>query len=123
VPPRDDEQRILHRALLGEAAECAAAAAFVWDDDRRYVAVNDEACRLVGLSRSELVGMPVGSLSGDGARGLIARTQEDRVSAGSSTFTRRDGTVVALDWVTMHTRVAGLPYMLSLCWLAGDGEP
>jgi hypothetical protein len=34
---------------------------------------------------------------------------------GSSTFTRLDGTEVRLTWTTVHTKVAGLEYMVSIC--------
>jgi PAS domain-containing protein len=113
----DDAQRFLQRALLGEALDCAAGTAvFVWNDDRNYVAVNEEACRLVGLGRDALIGMPVGGLSPDGAAGDIARTRDDPFVRGSSSFTRRTGETVELDWLTMHTTVAGLDYMISLVW-------
>jgi PAS domain-containing protein len=47
----DDAQHILQRALLGEAMDCAeGTAVFVWNEERKYVAVNEQACRLVGLS-------------------------------------------------------------------------
>jgi PAS domain S-box-containing protein len=113
----DTSQRLLHLTLLGEAIDCASgAAAFVWNDERRYVAVNEEACRLTGLSRTELVGMPVGDLSPDRAEGDIARTRSAPLVHGVSSFTRRDGRRVDLEWVTTHTKVAGMRYMVSLCW-------
>jgi PAS domain S-box-containing protein len=113
----DDAQHILQRALLGEAIDGAVGTAvFVWNEDRNYVAVNEEACKLVGLGRDELIGMPVGDLSPDHAAGDIARTREVPFLRGSSTFTRRDGEKVELDWLTMHTTVAGLDYMISLVW-------
>jgi PAS domain S-box-containing protein len=113
----EDAQHILHRALLGEAMDCAEGTAiFVWNEERKYVAVNEKACRLVGLSREELVGMPVGDLSPDNASADIARTRNAELVRSSSSFTRRDGTDVPIDWVTMRTRVAGLPYMVSLVW-------
>jgi PAS domain S-box-containing protein len=112
----DDPQELLQQALLGEAADyLAGLAVFVWNEERRYVAVNQEACRLVGLSREELIGMPVGELSPDGAADELRRVRAGSVTEGSSTFTRRDGGVVDLDWTTAHTRVAGLPYMISIC--------
>ena len=114
-----ESQRLVHRALLGEAIDSLTdAAVFVWGDDRRYVAVNETACVLTGLTRDELVGMPVGDLSPDGAAGDMARAKAGGIVQGSSSFTRRDGEVVALNWVTMQTRVAGLPYLVSLCWRA-----
>jgi PAS domain S-box-containing protein len=112
-----DSQQLLQRTLLGEAVDLLEeAAVFVWNEERHYVAVNEHACRLLGLQRDDILGMPVGDLSPDHARGDIARTQAAPVLTGSSSFTRRDGEVVELDWVTMHTRVAGLPYMISVCW-------
>jgi PAS domain S-box-containing protein len=113
----EDAKRILQRTLLGEALDGAAGTAvFVWNEDRNYVAVNEEACRLVGLGRDELIGMPVGGLSPDRAAGDIARTRNDPFVRGSSAFTRRTGETIELDWVTMHTTVAGLDYMVSLVW-------
>jgi len=115
----DEAQRILQRALLGEAIDGATGTAvFVWNEDRHYVAVNEEACRLVGLDRQALIGMPVGGLSPDRAEEDIARTRDDPFVRGASTFTRPDGEAIALDWVTMHTTVAGLDYMVSLVWPA-----
>jgi PAS domain S-box-containing protein len=112
-------QRILQRALLGEALDGATGTAvFVWNEDRNYVAVNDEACRLVGLPRQEIIGMPVGELSPDRADRDIARTLDEPFVRGGSSFTRRSGETIELDWITMHTTVAGLDYMISLVWPA-----
>ena len=111
-----DPQQLLQQALLGEAIDfLEGLAVFVWNEERHYVAVNQEACRLVGLSREELIGMPVGDLSPDRATGDMARVQAGKVTTGSSSFTRRDGEAVELEWTTVHTKVAGLPYMVSVC--------
>ena len=75
------------------------AAVFVWNEERRYVAVNEEACRLVGLSREELIGMPVGDLSPDSAAGDIERATRGAVLArprrasrgGTATTSRSSG--------------------------------
>ncbi len=107
---------LLHRSLLGEAIDLLeGVAVFVWNEERHYVAVNEYACRLVGMDRAELIGMEVGGLSSDGARGDIARTTQGTVTEGASSFTRRDGEVVDLEWTTVRTRVAGLGYMVSIC--------
>lgn len=112
----DEPQDLLQRALLGEAAEyLEGLAVFVWNEERRYVAVNREACRLVGLSREELIGMAVGGLTAGGAAEEVQRVRFGTVTDGQSTFTRRDGEVVPLKWTTTHTRLAGLPYMVSVC--------
>jgi PAS domain S-box-containing protein len=115
----EDAQQILQRALIGEALDCAeGTAVFVWNEERHYVAVNEEACRLVGLSRAELVGMPVGDLSPDKAAAELERVRRAPLVQGTSSFTRRGGEKVAVEWVTMQTRVAGLEYMVSLVWPA-----
>jgi PAS domain-containing protein len=103
-------------ALLGEATDnLRDVAVFVWDDDRHYVAVNDAACKLTGRKRDELLAMRVGDMSADRGAPHFENVQHGVVSTGSSTIAREDGPV-AVDWVTCHTRVAGLPYMVSICW-------
>ena len=37
-------------------------------------------------------------------------------AAGRSAFTGRDGTRVEIEFVTLHTTIAELPYMLSVVW-------
>lgn len=109
-------QELLHRSLLGEAIDqLEGVAVFVWNEERHYVAVNDYACRLVGLGRTELIGLPVGGLSPDDARGDLERTRQNAVTVGASSFTRPDGEEVELEWTTVRTRVAGLAYMVSIC--------
>jgi PAS domain S-box-containing protein len=111
-----ETEELLHRSLMGEAFDLLEEiAVFVWNHERRYVAVNEYACQLVGLERAQLIGMQVGALSPDGAQRDLERTKESAVTTGSSMFRRRDGEVVPLEWTTVRTRIAGLPYMVSLC--------
>jgi PAS domain-containing protein len=92
-------------ALLGEAADnLTGVAIFVWDEDRNYVAVNDAACELIGRARSEIRASP-----------HFENVQHGSMHTGSLEIQRTDG-AVAVDWMTCHTKVAGLPYMLSLVW-------
>lgn len=103
-------------ALLGEAANYLEdVAIFVWDEDRNYVAVNEGACKLVGRTRSEILRMSVGDMSPNRASPHFEAVQHGAVHRGSSQINRDDG-VVEIDWVTCHTRIAGLPYMVSVCW-------
>lgn len=112
----DDTRRLVHLPLLGEAVEyLEGVAVFVWNEERRYVAVNDEACRLVGLDREELLRTPVGSLTENGAEPELAQVRDGGPVEGTSSFTRTDGQTVALAWTTARTRIAGLPYMVSVC--------
>ena len=117
----EEPQRILQWALLGEAIDAAeGTAVFVWNDERHYVAVNEAACKLVGIGRDELIGMPVGDLSPGGAADDMDRVRRSSLLRGSSSFTRRDGERIEVDWVTLRTKVVGLEYRVSLVWPADD---
>jgi hypothetical protein len=60
--------------------------------------------------------MRVGALSpNDAAEEIEAVRATTMPFEGSSTFTRLDGTEVRLTWTTVHTKVAGLEYMVSIC--------
>jgi PAS domain-containing protein len=99
-------------ALLGEALDCTDdVAVFVWDDDRHYVAVNQAACRMIGRSRDEILTMRVGDMTPDRASPLFEEVQRPGVHTGTHAF---DGGV--FEFVTTRTRIAGLPYMVSVCW-------
>jgi len=103
-------------ALLGEAAECLTEVAiFVWDDDRNYVAANDAALRLTGRTRPQILDMQVGDMSPDRAAPHFEEVLRGNVHRGRSQINRDDG-VVDIEWVTCRTRIAGLPYMVSMCW-------
>jgi PAS domain S-box-containing protein len=117
-----EAERFAQLALLGEAAEhLQDGAVLVWDEDRNYVAVNDAACRMIGLTREELLGLSVGALSPDRGSPHFEEVQRHAPASGRSTFRRPDGTDVEVEWVTFRTRVAGLPYMVSVCWRNGAG--
>jgi PAS domain S-box-containing protein len=114
----DASQRIVHRSLLGEAIEgLAGVAVFVWDEHRHYVAVNDAACELTGLRRSELLSMPVGDRT-TAVEPLMAEASHTPLLHGTMSFRRRDGEIVEIEYVTVHTRIASLPFMVSICWPA-----
>ncbi|HEY2327499.1 MAG TPA: PAS domain-containing protein [Gaiellaceae bacterium] len=112
-----DSHRLVHQSLIGEGMEgIRDVAVFVWDDERRYVAVNDAACRITGLSREALIGMPVGGMTADRAADTVEQVRQVPLLTGTTTFTRGDGIDVELEFVTAHTRIAGLPFMVSVCW-------
>jgi PAS domain-containing protein len=110
-----DAFEVAQLALLGEAAECLEdVAVFVWDDDRRYVAVNDWACELLGLTRQEVLALHVGDLSDNRASPLFEDVQQRGVHTG-----RLETPGGEVEFMTCRTRVAGLPYMVSICWRPG----
>ncbi len=118
--PDETSQRLVHRSLIGEALEGARdVAVFVWDEHRHYVAVNDAACVLTGLSRSELIGMPVGDRTVGGAGDIMEEAAHAAVLEGMLTIERADGREVEINYLTLHTRIANLPFMVSICWPRG----
>jgi PAS domain S-box-containing protein len=99
-------------ALLGEAADCLQdVAVFIWDDDRNYVAVNHAACELLGKNRDEILGMHVGDMTANRASPLFEQVQHGRIHTGTHRF--HGGEV---RYLTCRTKIAGLPYLVSLCW-------
>ncbi|MGH3048871.1 MAG: PAS domain-containing protein [Gaiellaceae bacterium] len=109
-------------ALLGEAvARMPGVAVFVWDDDRNYVAVNDAACELTGRTSEQLLSMRVGELTPDGGEPHFSRNQSVGVHNGRLAIEGPAGPV-ELEWITCHTTVAGLPYLVSICWRPPDGS-
>jgi PAS domain-containing protein len=99
-------------ALLGEATDCLQGVGiFVWDDDRTYVAVNQAACDLIGKTREEILQMRVGDLSDDRASPLVEEVQRRGVHSG-----RLQAPTGEIAYVTCATKIAGLPYMVSVCW-------
>jgi PAS domain S-box-containing protein len=120
--PGGDGIDVVQLALIGEAmAETSEVGVFVWNDDRRYVAANAAACTLAGVSRDELLGMRVGDLTPERAAPLLESLRGASPVTGESTIVRRDGSEVEIAWVTFRTKVAGLPYMTSVCWPRDGG--
>ena len=100
--------------LLGDAAEHAEVAIVVWNEERRYVAVNDKACELLGVSREQLLESPVGTTN----RTPEAQTAIDGALANvpaRGTITVRG---LELDWLVVPTELAGLAHVLGLFWPA-----
>lgn len=107
------ELDVTQLALLGEATECLdGVAVFVWDDDRRYVAVNGAACDLVGLERDDLLHMRVGDRTENHASPLFDElVRHPGPHAGTHRFEGGE-----IRFLTTPTKIAGLPYWVSVCW-------
>ena len=103
-------------ALLGESVECVGdVGVFVWDEDRNYVAVNQAACRMVGRTRAEILKMRVGDMTPNRASPLFEDVQRAGVHTGTHEFERG-----VVDFLTTRTKIAGLPYQVSVCWVRDD---
>jgi PAS domain S-box-containing protein len=106
----------IQQVLLGDALEWATdLGAFVLDEDGHYIAVNECACKLVGLSREEILGLEVGTFNPHLVGEYAAVLQEGRV--GGETFViRSDGERIDLAYRVSTTRVGGMPFLVVVCW-------
>jgi PAS domain S-box len=62
--------------------EALQEAALITDDERRYVAVNPAACRLLGLSQESILGRRVEEFSPPGTSEAVLRQWEEFIAAG-----------------------------------------
>ena len=111
-------EALIQTPLLGEAIEHGPVAVVVFDEDGRYVAVNQFACELLGYTRDELLELRLGDLAVDRDQAL---TRYEQVATGkrprSVTQARcKDGSVVALEFRGAPTIVAGMRLYVGVAW-------
>lgn len=106
--------------LIAEALLAADVGFIVWDEDRRYIAANDAACRMLGTTLDELLGRTVGERTSRGKETVEEAVRAQRL-AGRLTAQRFDGSgPVELNYATFLTRTAGMPFMASVIWPVED---
>lgn len=103
---------LIQATLLGEAVENGPVAVFVADENRRYVAVNQAACALVGYDREELLKKHVDDIAVD--TGGWEEMRDRGTVAGTARLTRKDGSSVDFAYVAGSTVVAGMPVFVSV---------
>ena len=107
--------------LLLDAIDSARIAICVYDEEGRYVTVNECACAILGYSREELLSHDVGDFTAGGIDRTVLLSDEHR--EGVRVVTRRDGSTVPVAYVVTPTRVANLPYFVAVWWTLGDEDP
>jgi PAS domain-containing protein len=109
---------LVQQTLLGEGADELRIGLIAYSEVGAYLAANQEACRLTGYPREELLALPFGALSGDSAVALAEQTATTGGGRGRGPLRRADGTSLDVEWVAVPTRIAKLPAMASLFWPA-----
>jgi PAS domain S-box-containing protein len=114
-------ETLIQTALLGEATDDGPALIFIADDEMRYVAVNQCACRTLGYTRDELLALRVDEV----AREADALTEFDEMLVrgfrhGTSVLTRKDGTTVDFLYRASKTQLAGMNFFVSVGFAAED---
>src|SRR5581483_5284060 len=102
----------IHQALIGEAGDCAAFGVSVYDEDGRFVAINQYAAELLGYSREELLRRDVADFTAGGIdRSVLLRSD---LREGVRLVHRPDGTSVPTAFVVAPTRVANLDFFVAI---------
>jgi PAS domain S-box-containing protein len=107
---------LMQSVLLGDAVEHGPVAILVADEELRYVAANEYACRLLGYSRSELLSLRVADLAGEELPSEFAEVQAHGRHDGTTELTGKDGFRLRLRYRASETRIAGLLYYVSISW-------
>jgi PAS domain-containing protein len=104
---------LFQQTLLGDAAEHARVGVLVWNEERRYVAANETACTLIGVTRPTLLSSKVGdSNRTPEARQAIDAALDELPARGTTML----ATGVEVEWLVVATNVAGLPHFCGLMW-------
>ncbi len=109
---------LIQTPLLGEAIEHGPVGVVVFDEDGRYLAVNQFLCDLLGYTRDELLRMRLGDLAVDRDE---ACTRYEQVAAGEQPRSvtrarRKDGSVVELEFRGAPATVAGMRMYVGVAW-------
>ncbi len=106
----------IQQVLLGDALEWATdLGAFVLDESGRYIAVNDCACKLVGTTREEALGLEIGTFNAHLAAEYARVLEEGRLE-GRTYVERSDGSRLDVAYRVSRTKVGGMPFLVVLFW-------
>jgi len=109
--------RFIQASLLGEAVDFGPACVFVADEERKYVAVNQAACDVLGYTRAELLKLRVDDVAS--SNGKWEEMQIKGSVTGEVDIRRKDGTTVPFRYTAGRTTVAGMPVFVSV-GIAGE---
>lgn len=111
----DHTNAFVQQLLLGEAVDGADALVFVADEQMRYLAVNDEACRTLGYSRAELLALRVTDVvESEQAPELYESMVRTGTNSGSVVLRRKDGSTVPLGYRARRVEVSEMTYYVSV---------
>jgi PAS domain S-box-containing protein len=113
--------QVVLQALLGEAGEYAELGISVYDDDGRFVAVNERAAQLLGYKREEILTRDVADFTDGGIDRTVLLKAELR--EGVRLVHRKDGSTVPVAFVVAPTRVANIGFFISVFWELADDDP
>ena len=110
-------QPLVQASLIGEAIDAGPVLVFVFDEDGRYVAANQQACDALGYERDELVTLTLDDVAHSPETAEVeheagsARTKRGRIE-----LTRKDGSTFVFEYRSQEALVAGLTVFVSVGW-------
>jgi PAS domain S-box-containing protein len=116
---RETSAAVVQEALLGQAAAASGAGLLVNDDTLRYVATNSAACKLLGYTRDQLLGLRVSDIVERPSGGLLEAAREvadGKIRHGTVGVRRKDGQSFPVQYVSVPAEIGGLPFVLTLLW-------
>jgi PAS domain S-box-containing protein len=113
--PVDDP--LIQHALLGEAVDECPAAIFVLGEDRKYVAVNAFACRLLGYERGELLALDPSTVGPEpDVVAHLAELSREGVTGGKAQLKAKDGQLIAVTYRASETTAARMRFWISVAF-------
>ena len=113
--PVDDP--LIQHALLGEAVDECPAAIFVLGEDRKYVAVNAFACRLLGYERSELLKLDPAAVGPEpDVIAHLATLNRDGATGGKAHLRAKNGDQIAVTYRASETTAARMRFWISVAF-------
>jgi len=106
---------LVQASLLGEAVDNAQLAILVSDEEGHCIAVNKQACALLGYTRAELLELQVPEFApGADPRECHREVHANGQSEGVTDAVRSDGTTFPVRYWSTATRVAQMRLVLSV---------
>ncbi|MFL5962745.1 MAG: PAS domain-containing protein [Gaiellaceae bacterium] len=112
---------IVLASLLGDGAEHAKIGLFIYDDDGKYVAINQYGAELLGYDRGDLLSHDVGDFTAGGIDCDVLLRLERR--EGVRIVERKDSSQATVAFVTTPTQVGSFWFYLAVVWELADDDP
>jgi PAS domain S-box-containing protein len=108
---------LVQAGLLGEAIDRAPDLVFVADESRRYLAVNQAACTLLGYTREELLAMRATDIATyPEAADEYADVVAHGYKTGTTLLRTKSGETISAVYRAHETKLAGMTVYVAIMW-------
>ncbi len=99
---------LIQQTLLGEAVDAGPAAVFVMGEERKFAAVNETACVLLGYARGELLALHPDEIAPEGGIHYV------QGGSGEAELRTKGGKPVRVSYRVAETTVARMPFWVAV---------